>query len=275
MPFTLTIRFEGLFTFVVRRNAPSSADRGVYVLMAGDHPHHPHPGHVPHFWSIEYNGTTLKNLKHDMNLRDLPGNAWSHGKADRITHLLPYSRTSKGPVDGALLTPSVNFPHADLHGRVVLPLHEDVRHCNEVGVEWATPQGTWLPLRYKVTGVTILTFKVSGSVAIPGLPQPINSAGTVTMKYVPLGNPSGSHKKHDKLGHAGQHGAVFGNKPQDFRIDDNYQAGPCPEDGLMKSAHPQSFVSVDPVLCTNAGGCPPEDLGCNNCPPEDPNCGEG
>src|SRR3954471_15037684 len=95
----ITFRFEGLFTFVVRRNSMSPGmPNGVYALMPETRTFgHPHQGSIQ---AGAYSGS----LSGDVNIRDVAGQPITVGPGPRIEHLLPLSRVNKVKIKEEYLT---------------------------------------------------------------------------------------------------------------------------------------------------------------------------
>jgi hypothetical protein len=259
----IKFRFEGLFTFVVRRNSADPAmPNGVYALM----PETKTFGHE-HVGTIEA-GTYAGTLSGDVNIRDVPNQRITVGPAPRIGHLLPLSRVNKVKIREEFLTGDFSRTTQWLVGRVVMPLHKLVTFENDVAIQWDKGSSAWVDVG-TVTGVTMLTYDTTGPITIPGVPTPI-TADMVTMKYIPPTVIWQPHGKHAPLEHANGFAPIFNGKKPKFRTADAY-------DGTKARKSPLGghVTGVDPVICSQGGGCDPNDVGCTNCDPTDPNCGEG
>ena len=90
----------------------------------------------------------------------------------------------------------------------------------------------------------------------------------VVFKNLPHHNQTGSHAQGAPLEHAYGHAALFGERKPKFRTAEAYNWT------TVKSVTAAGY-GVDPVICSQGGGCDPNDVGCNNCDPTDPTCGEG
>jgi hypothetical protein len=258
----ITFRFEGLFTFVVRRNSRNPAmPNGVFVLAPETKPPFPHP-HVPTVVAGAYSGT----FADDIDIRGANATLTA-GPGPRIGHLLPLTRVDKVKIHENFLTGAYPSVANKLQARIILPLHKLVTFENDVKIQWEKAPNTWVDCG-TVTGVTELSYDTTGPVNIPGVPMPF-SGSEVIFKYLTAHNQLEDHPAHHKLLHAEGYAPIFDGKKPQFRTQQAYNASKIPAKGRG------GVQGVDPVLCSQGGGCDPNDVACNNCDPTDPSCGEG
>lgn len=257
----ITFRFEGLFTFVVRRNSTNPAKpNGVFVLAPETKPPFPHP-HQPTIKVGAYEGT----FSNDVDIR-AANPTLTPGAGPRIHHLLPLSRVDKVKIKEDFLTGAYPTVANKLQARIILPLHRLVTFENEVKIQWRKNLFKWVDCG-TVTGVTMLSYDTTGPINIPGVPMPVTDP-MVIFKYLTPHNQLGKHEKKDKLIHAEGYAPIFDGKKPQFRTAEPYDATKFPKGA-------GGVTGVDPVICSQGGGCDPNDIGCNDCDPTDPTCGEG
>jgi hypothetical protein len=247
MSFKVTFVFEGLCLFVQRHHASEPA---LFVLMpntagAGtDHEHRP--------W-IDIGG----GLKPLMGFHDwLNKNSFVSGAGPKWGQLLPFSTETQVPVNETFLSGAAG-PAKEVITRIRLPLPVSAPLASAwvpVAVEEA---GTLRPV-VDGAGVTELSYEATHAVTIFGQSFAADARIIVAHRArKKISEPP--YGKGHHLGHAHLYMKFFpgAKKKPVFATAEAVTT-------IRTRVGVKMIPGVDPVVCTLAGGCPPEEYPCDD-----------